>query len=99
MESQGKPILKQAQQSIAKANPSNLRVLVVESDPDLQWNLARMLTVQGNRVVGTSSGDGAVALITEWPVDLILVLKNFLAWVGWNSREHLGDSWAITRSF
>ena len=48
-------------------------VLVVEDDPDLQWRLARMLTVQGNRVVGTSSGDGALALIAQWPVDLILV--------------------------
>ena len=27
-------------------------VLVVESDPDLQWRLARTLTVEGNRVVG-----------------------------------------------
>lgn len=48
-------------------------VLVVEADPELQWRLARMLTVQGNRVVGTSSGDGALALIAQWPVDLVLV--------------------------
>lgn len=49
------------------------RVLVVESDPDMQWHLARLLTVQGNRVVGTSSGEGALALIGEWAVDLVLV--------------------------
>ena len=48
-------------------------VLVIEDDPDLQWKLARMLTVQGSRVVGTSSGDGALALIEQWPVDLVLV--------------------------
>ncbi len=48
-------------------------VLVVEDDPDLQWRLARMLTVQGSRVVGTSSGDGALALISQWPVDLVLI--------------------------
>lgn len=48
-------------------------VLVVEDDPDQQWRLARMLTVNGNRVVGTSSGDGALALIAEWPVDLVLI--------------------------
>ncbi|MEM9192396.1 MAG: response regulator [Myxococcota bacterium] len=48
-------------------------VLVVEADPDLQWRLARMLTVQGNRVVGTGSGDGALALVEQWPVDLVLV--------------------------
>jgi two-component system response regulator FlrC len=48
-------------------------ILVVEDDPDLQWHLARMLTVQGHRVVGTSSGDGALALVSQWPVDLILV--------------------------
>jgi CheY-like chemotaxis protein len=48
-------------------------VLVVEPDPDLQWRLARMLTVHGHRVVGASSGDGALALAREWPVDLVLV--------------------------
>jgi CheY-like chemotaxis protein len=48
-------------------------ILVVEDDPDLQWRLARMLTVQGHRVVGTGSGDGALALVSQWPVDLILV--------------------------
>ncbi len=51
-------------------------VLVVEDDPDLQWRLARVLTIQGYRVVGTSSGDGALALIAEWPVDLALVAED-----------------------
>ena len=51
-------------------------ILVVEPDPDLQWRLARILTVEGNRVVGTSSGDGALALISEWPVELVLVDEN-----------------------
>ena len=51
-------------------------VLIVEADPDMQWRLARMLTVQGHRVVGTSSGDGAMALISQWPVDLVLIAEN-----------------------
>lgn len=51
-------------------------ILVVEHDPDLQWNLARMLTVQGHRVVGTSSGDGALALLDQWPVDLVLCAED-----------------------
>ncbi len=48
-------------------------VLVVEDDPDLQWRLARTLTVRGNRVVGTSSGEAALELMSQWPVDLVLV--------------------------
>jgi DNA-binding response OmpR family regulator len=48
-------------------------VLLVESDPDLQWSLARMLTVNGNRVVGTSSGEGALAVIEQWDAELALV--------------------------
>lgn len=48
-------------------------VLVVEADPELQWRLARMLTIHGNRVVGTSSAEGALALLRQWPVDLVLV--------------------------
>ncbi|MEM1416850.1 MAG: response regulator [Myxococcota bacterium] len=51
-------------------------VLLVESDPDHQWRLARLLTVDGNRGVGTSSGDGALALVAEWPVDLAIVAED-----------------------
>ena len=48
-------------------------VLVVEDDPDQQWRLARLLTVHGFRVVGTSSADGALALFEQRPMDLVLV--------------------------
>ncbi|MCS6798633.1 MAG: response regulator [Myxococcota bacterium] len=48
-------------------------VLVVEDDPDQQWRLARMLTVDGSRVVATSSAEGAVALLREWPADVVLL--------------------------
>jgi CheY-like chemotaxis protein len=48
-------------------------ILVVEDDPDLQWKIARMLTLRGNRVVGTSSGEAALELMAQWPVDLVLV--------------------------
>jgi CheY-like chemotaxis protein len=48
-------------------------VLVVETDPDLQWRIARQLTVRGHRVVGTGSPEGALALLDAWPVDLVLI--------------------------
>lgn len=48
-------------------------ILVVESDPDQQARAARMLTLEGHRVVGTGSGEGALALLSQWPVDLVLV--------------------------
>lgn len=48
-------------------------VLVVESDPEEQASLARNLSRRGNRVVGTGSGDGALALVAQWDVDLVLV--------------------------
>lgn len=48
-------------------------VLVVESDPEDQASLARNLSRRGNRVVGTGSGDGALALVSQWDVDLVLV--------------------------
>ena len=32
-----------------------------------------MLTVNGNRVVGTSSGEGALTVIEQWDADLALV--------------------------
>jgi CheY-like chemotaxis protein len=66
--------LETARRAIASVPPSRERgVLVVEDDPDLQWKLARMLTLRGNRVVGTASGEAALELISQWPVDLALV--------------------------
>jgi len=70
---QSPDMLETAAKSIAENRPRHRSVLVVESDPDLQWHLARMLTVDGNRVVGTSSGDGALTVVTEWQADLALV--------------------------
>jgi CheY-like chemotaxis protein len=51
-------------------------VLVVEADPEVQARLARNLSRRGNRVVGTGSGDGALALISQWEVDLVLISDN-----------------------
>ncbi len=59
--------------SYGPAIPWPTGVLLVEDDPDLQWNLARSLTVRGIRVVGTGSPEGALALLRQWPVDLILL--------------------------
>lgn len=51
-------------------------MLVVEADPELQVQMARTLRRQGHRVVGTSSGDGALALVSQWDVDLILISED-----------------------
>ena len=68
--------LESAARTIAESRPRHRGVLLVESDPDLQWSLARMLTVDGNRVVGTSSGHGALTVIEQWDADLALVASN-----------------------
>jgi two-component system phosphate regulon response regulator PhoB len=68
--------LQSAARTIAKSRPRHRSVLLVESDPDLQWSLARMLTVDGNRVVGTSSGEGALTVIERWDADLALVASS-----------------------
>jgi DNA-binding response OmpR family regulator len=62
-----------AARTIAESHPRHRSVLLVEDDPDLQWNLARMLTVNGNRVIGTSSGEGALTVVEEWNPHLALV--------------------------
>jgi len=68
--------LQRAARTIAERDPRHRSVLLVENDPDLQWSLARMLTVNGNRVIGTSSGEGALTVIEYWPADLALVASN-----------------------
>jgi len=70
------PKLESAARTIAESRPRHRSVLIVESDPDLQWSLARMLTVDGNRVVGTSSGEGALTVIEQWDPDLALVASD-----------------------
>jgi two-component system response regulator MtrA len=68
--------LETAARTIAESRPRHRSVLLVEADPDLQWSLARMLTVDGNRVVGTSSGEGALTVIEQWDAELALVASN-----------------------
>lgn len=58
--------------ALAKVRPEN-GVLLVEDDPDMQSRLARLLTLHGARVVGTSSGEAALAVIEQWPADLVLI--------------------------
>jgi DNA-binding NtrC family response regulator len=51
-------------------------VLLVEPDPERQWKLARILAKIGRRVVGTASSDGALALLGEYLVNLVLIAEN-----------------------
>ena len=68
-------------------------MLLVEADPDLQWRLARMLTLRGHRVVGTVSGDGASALMREWPVDVVLIADQLRDASGLEVARMLGQAY------
>ncbi|MDB4974702.1 MAG: Two-component response regulator [Myxococcaceae bacterium] len=59
-----------------RVGPRERSVLVVEADPEVQVQMARTLRREGHRVVGTSSGDGALALVSQWDVDLILISED-----------------------
>jgi DNA-binding response OmpR family regulator len=83
--------LESAARTIAESRPRHRDVLLVESDPDLQWSLARMLTVDGNRVVGTSSADGALAVIEQWHPDLALVASKLLGSSGIETAHRLRE--------
>lgn len=69
--------------------PDAVGILVLESDPDLQWRLARMLTVQGHRVVAAGTADGARALLAEWGCDLVLVAEHLHGADGMSVAEDL----------
>lgn len=53
--------------------PQGPSVLVVDDDPVTQAELARALGGTGARVVGTGSGDAALALLAEWPAGMVVV--------------------------
>ena len=59
-----------------RVGPRERSVLLVEADPEVQVQVSRALRRDGHRVVGTSSGDGALALMSQWDVDLILVSED-----------------------
>jgi DNA-binding NtrC family response regulator len=50
-------------------------VLIVEPNPDRQSAMARLVAVHGHRAIGTSSIDGARALMEAFPVDLVLLAE------------------------
>jgi two-component system response regulator AtoC len=83
--------LESAARTIAESRPRHRDVLLVESDPDLQWSLARMLTVDGNRVVGTSSAGGAFAVIEQWHPDLALVASRLVGTSGLEVARRLRE--------
>jgi two-component system, sensor histidine kinase RpfC len=62
--------------ALISVGPRERSVLIVEADPEVQVQMARVLRREGHRVVGTSSGDGALALVSQWDVDLILVSED-----------------------
>lgn len=84
-------MLDSAAKSIAEECPRHRSVLVVESDPDLQWRLARMLTVDGNRVVGTGSGNGALTVASVWSADLALVAARLPGMSGLDLAKRLRE--------
>ncbi len=76
-------------QQVAKALAAGIaadraRVLVVEHEPTQQWRTARTLTLEGHRVIGTSSVDGALALLSQCEMDLVLVAESLPGINGWN---------------
>lgn len=89
--------LETVRRAIASVPPTRERgVLVVEDDPDLQWRLARMLTVRGNRVVGTSSAEAALELIRHWPVELVLVDDGLPGMSGMELARHIHENHPAT---
>jgi CheY-like chemotaxis protein len=73
-----RPKLRTGRREVVRSDrvPVEPSVLVIEADPEVQVQMARTLRRSGLRVVATSSGDGALALIGEWDVDLILVSED-----------------------
>lgn len=72
--------------------PCSRGVLIVESDPDLQWQLARMLTQAGCVVVGTSSSDGALAVLSSWTADVMVVAEDLPGMNGFELVRHVRSS-------
>jgi CheY-like chemotaxis protein len=67
-------------------------ILVLEPDPDLQWRLARMLTLEGYRVVGTSTLESAKSVLLSWGADAVLVSEHVRGLAGAEVAAQLKDA-------
>ena len=56
------------------------RCLVVDEDPLVRWSLVRFLEAHCREARSVASGELALALLREWPVD-ILIADARLAWM------------------
>lgn len=54
------------------APPRNPRCLVVDDEPLIRWSVVRFLEARGLEARSVGSGELAVALLQEWPVDFLL---------------------------
>jgi two-component system sensor histidine kinase/response regulator len=81
-----------AQALAAGISADRARVLVVEHEPDQQWRTARTLTLEGHRVIGTSSVDGALSLLAHCEMDLVLVAESLPGINGWNLADLIREA-------
>ena len=51
----------------------DLRCLVVDDDPLVRWSLVRFLEARDLEARSVDSGELALALLQEWPVDLFII--------------------------
>lgn len=65
---------------------------MLEPDPDLQWRLARMLTLEGYRVVGTSTLESAKSVLLSWGADAVLVSEHVRGLTGAEVAAQLKDA-------
>lgn len=59
----------------AREEGSRPGVLLVENDPETQSSLAKALADSGARVVGTGSGEAALALLEGWRAGLVVIAE------------------------
>ncbi len=48
------------------------RCLVVDDDPLVRWSIVRFLEARGLEACSVESGELAMALLQEWPVDILI---------------------------
>jgi len=88
----GAPVTTETNGNGGNGAGSGFGVLVVDDDPEWGGRMARMLSVGGSRVVVTSSGDGALALMAQWPVDVVLVDEELSGTSGFDLTRRIRES-------
>lgn len=72
-------------------------VLTIEDEPDIQSFIARVMELEGYRVLKAANGEAGLALLKENPIDLVLLDLRMPGQDGWSVLRTMKRTRALSK--